>query len=61
MAQDQQRTYTTEKNEYHLHFNFENVNSESQKELKKIVEYVNKELQNQNRNRQAKGKVKYAT
>ena len=62
MAQDQQRTYTTEKNEYHLHFNFENVNSESQKELKKIVEYVNKELQKlQNRNRQAKGKVKYAT
>lgn len=57
-----QRTYTTEKNEYHLHFNFDNVNSENQKELKKIVEYVNKELQKiQNRTNQAKGKVKYAT
>ena len=57
-----QRTYATEKNEYHLHFNFENVNSENQKELKKIVEYVNKELQKiQNRTNQARGKVKYAT
>ncbi len=61
-VQTQQPTYTTEKNEYHLHFNFENVNSESQKELKKIVEYVNKELQKiQNRTHQLKGRVKYAT